>query len=241
MAAPTVRVKFLQIVDGYGYVVGEVYNFEPDYARQFGAAIEWLDPDPATVEAAPSGRTEYDDSEMVDRLNKALAELRGQLKDTENALLAARARVAELEATVAAYAAGQTPVAPAAPAVTTAPVVDAPVTTAPVADTPAPVVDAPAPTPVTAPTVTVDAPPVAPAPVVATPPAPTTPVAATWRDTKTASLGIPASLKTILLKAGLDTAGRVSDGLEDGTLLLLEGIGEAKAAQLSEHIASLAK
>jgi hypothetical protein len=210
--------------------VGETYPFEPEFARQFGDAIEWIDPDPATVAAVPAGRAEYDDSEMVERLNKTLTEIRGQLRDTENALLAARARVAELEATVAAYAAGQSPVAPAAPVVETAP---APVVDAPVADAPAPVVDTPA--PVEAPTTTVEAAPVAPAPVAAAP------ATATWRDNKTASLGIPASLKTILLKAGLDTAGKVSDGLEDGTILLLEGIGQAKADQLREHIASLAK
>jgi hypothetical protein len=242
MATKAVRVKFLRPVEGWGYEVGETYPFEPEFARQFGDAIEWIDPDPATVAAVPAGRAEYDDSEMVERLNKTLIEIRGQLRDTENALLGARARVAELEATVAAYAAGQSPVAPVAPVVEAAPapVVDAPVTEAPVVDAPAPVVDTPA--PVEAPTTKVDAPPVAPAPVAAAPAAPATPAASkTWRDTPTVALGIPSSLKTILRNGGFDTAGKISDGLEDGTLLLLEGIGEAKANQLREHIASLAK
>jgi hypothetical protein len=238
MANP-VKVRFTR--DERGFKAGEVHLFLPEALDSYGDAIELVDP-PA---AASAGPVEYDGA-IVAKLENRVAELRSTLESTEaelvtaqRELVAAKAKIAELEAVVAGYAAGQPVVAPVAPEVAPEPVAEASAPAAPeeapeeapevapevATETPAPVAETPA------------------APVTETPAAPATPAApeAAWRKTATASLGIPASLKGLLLKAGFDTAGKVADGLEDGSVQLVEGIGEAKVAQLSDHIASLAK
>jgi hypothetical protein len=243
MANP-VKVRFTR--DERGFKAGEVHLFLPEALDSYGDAIELVDP-PA---AASAGPVEYDGA-IVAKLENRVAELRSTLESTEaelvtaqRELVAAKAKIAELEAVVAGYAAGQPVVAPVAPEVAPEPVAEASAPAAPeeapeeapevapevATETPAPVAETPA----------VETPA---APVTESPAAPATPAApeAAWRKTATASLGIPASLKGLLLKAGFDTAGKVADGLEDGSVQLVEGIGEAKVAQLSDHIASLAK
>lgn len=233
--ADTVKVRFL--ADHGAFKKGEEHEFFTTAIDAYGDAIELVDPPAA--QTSPNGSVEYDRS-VVNKLEARVLDLRAKLDQTDLALVeanqklaTANARVAELEATVSAYASGQ-------------PVTASPAAPQDVASQPGQggqVVD-PAPP---APAITAEAgeagseatgAPAAAQPAASQAAASNTP---TWRDAKTASLGIPASLKGLLLKAGLDTAGKVSDGLEDGSVQLIEGIGEAKVTQLREHIASLAK
>lgn len=61
-----------------------------------------------------------------------------------------------------------------------------------------------------------------------------------WRRKPVVTLGVPASLKTLLLGAGIDTAGKLADGLESGAIVAINGIGEQKAEQLQQHVEALA-
>ncbi len=202
---------------------GQVVELNAQQAERLAGYVERLDAfQPGDVASMPAeGQAEL------------LADYEAQLREATAKVKAQATRIAELEQLVADYSACQS-----------TPVVETPVVEAPVEEV---VPEVPA-EPIEQPPVVTPAEPEPveePAPVAAEPVEPPVPSAAEkpagdWQAKPTASLNIPGSLKGRLIAAKLTDAGMVWDGLADGRVEAISGIGEKKAAELREHLEALA-
>lgn len=212
-----VRVRFIQ---AFGpYPKGRVEKLPEASLAKLSGIVEVLDAPRPPVEATP---------DLIDELlqNDLVAE-RHRRQQAEERLAAEKARNAELEQVVAGYVKqGDTPAAAAPEPVVEPPAVEV---------EPEPVVEV-EPEPVSEPVEIVEEPAVEPP----KPVAPSQDRNAAWRSNPVAGLNIPSSIRGALIKAKFRTAGQVADGLDDGSVIAIDGIGEAKAEQLRQHLAALA-
>lgn len=213
--ANTIRCRFTKPFGAFK--VGQVLKLDPAKASSLAEYVQVLD-DVPTVDAEDGL-----DGAIVESLRRANENLRAMLSRSDNQLDAAKARIVELDQLVSDYAEGN-PVESNAEEL--AALRDENERLQAALDMVSRRIGA----------MLDDKP--APAPVVSEPVVESEPGAA-WRSQAVASLGIPSGLKSALVRGGMTTAGEAWDGLDDGSVLALDGVGDVKADDLRAFLESI--